>query len=120
MYTSHYLAHTDPIFYELKTLQIVDIHIFQTAILMYKFWINTLPLAFRNISMYNSKILSYPKHSFVFHLTNSTMIMAYKSIGHHGPDILNAVPDNIKQSASLYSSKASMKKYFISKYSQPL
>ena len=115
---SYYIAHTDPIFYELKTLQIADIHIFQTAIFMYKFWINTIPLAFRNIFVYNSSIHSYPtRHSSDFHLTNPKIIMAYKSIRHHGPDIWNALPDKIKHSASLYSFKASMKKYLISKYS---
>ena len=46
--------------------------------------------------------------------------MAYKSIRHHGPDIRNALRDNIKHSASLYSFKASMNKYLISKYSQKL
>ena len=46
--------------------------------------------------------------------------MAYKSIRHHGPDIWNALPDNIKHSATLFSFKASMKKYLISKYAQKL
>lgn len=107
---SHYVAHTDPIFCKLKTLKIAVIHSFQTAIFMYKFLINTIPLAFRNIFVYNSDIHSYPtRHSSDFNLTNPKMFMAYKSIRHHGPDIWNALPDNIKHSATLYSFKASMK-----------
>ena len=117
---SHYLAHTDPIFCKLKKqLKIADIHSFQTAIFMYKCWINTIPLAFRNIFVYNSDIHSHPtRHSSDFHLTNPKIIMAYKSIRHHGPDIWNALPGNIKHSATLYSFKASMKKYLISTYSK--
>ena len=45
------------VFYKLKPLNIADIHIFQTVIFMYKFWINTIPLAFRNIFFYNIYIL---------------------------------------------------------------
>ena len=115
----HYSALTDPIFCKLKTLKIADIHSFQTAIFMYKFWINTIP--FRNICLKNSDIHSYPtRYSSDFHLTNPKIIMAYKSITHHCPDIWNALPVNIKHSASLYSFKATMKKYLISKYSQTL
>ena len=58
---SYYLVHGDLICYKLKTLQIADIQIFQTAISMYKWWINTIPLAFRNIFVYkgNIQFLSY-------------------------------------------------------------
>ena len=47
---SHYIAHTDPIFYNLKTLKIGDIHTFQTAIFMYKFSTKTIPMPFRIVS----------------------------------------------------------------------
>ena len=114
---SHYIAHTDPIFYNLKTLKIDDIHTFQTAIFMYKFSTNTIPMPFRNIFVYNKDIHSYPtRHSSDLHLTNPKIILAHKSIRHHGPDVWNDLPDNIKLSASLYSFKALLKKHLISKY----
>ena len=115
---SHYIAHTDPIFHNLKRLKIADIHTFHTAIFMYKFSTNTLPKSFQNIFVYNRNIHSYPtRHSSDLHLTNPKIVIAHKSIRHHGPDVWNDLPDNIKHSATLYSFKASLKKHLISKYS---
>ena len=114
---SHYLAHTDPIFHKLKTLKIFDINAFQTAIFMYKFSTNALPLSFTNIFTYNRNIHTYPtRQSSDLHLTNPKTILALKSIRHHGPDIWNKLPSNIQQSTSLLSFKALMKKYLLSQY----
>ena len=114
---SHYIAHTDPIFHNLKSLKIDDINTYQTAIFMYKFSTNTIPIPFRNLFVYNKDIHTYPtRHSTDLHLTNPRILLNHKTIRHHGPDIWNALPHNIKQSASLLSFKASLKKFLISKY----
>ena len=110
-YHSHYLAHTDPLFHHFKTLKIYDIHTYQTAIFMYKFSTDTIPTSFRNIFIYNRDIHSYPtRHSSDFHLTNPKLIIAHKTIRHHGPDVWNNLPNDIKQAASLLSFKASLKR----------
>lgn len=116
--SSHYLSHTDPFFYQLKTLKIDDVHTFQTAIFMFKFSKKLLPSTFQNIFTYNSNIHSYPtRHSLDIHLNNPKILLAHRSIRHHGPDIWNSLPDNIKLSSSLYSFKALMKKHLLIKYS---
>lgn len=114
---SHYLAHTDPLFHNFKTLKIYDIHTYQTAIFMYKTSNNTIPTPFQNIFIYNRDIHSYPtRHSSDFHLTNPRLIIAHKTIRHHGPDVWNTLPINIKHAASLLSFKVLLKRYLLSKY----
>ena len=118
---SHYLAHTDPLFFQLKTLKLEDIHTFQTSIFMFKFSKNLLPTTFQNIFTPNSNIHSYPtRHSSDLHLTNPKIILAHKTIRHHGPDIWNPLPDYVKHCASLYSFKAVMKKYLLSQYNHEI
>ena len=53
---SRYLAPTDPLFFQLKTLKISDIHRLQTAIFMHKYTFNQLPLVFDNFCTPNSNI----------------------------------------------------------------
>ena len=116
--SSHYLSNTDPLFYQLKTLKIYDVHTFQTAIFMYKFSKKILPSTFQKTFTYNSNIHSYPtRHSSDIHLNNPKILLAHRSIRHHGPDIWNSLPENIKLCSSLYSFKALMKKYLLFKYS---
>ena len=68
---SNYLAHSEPLFYNLKTLQINDIHTWQTGIFMYKYTFNQLPSSFQNTFTYNSTIHSYPaRHATDYHLEN--------------------------------------------------
>ena len=84
---SNYLAHTNPIFHELKTLNLHDIHNYQTSIFMFKHTRNLLPL-FHDVFTHNRDIHSYPtRRSNEFHLNNPKQLLAHRSIRHHGPDI---------------------------------
>ena len=114
---SNYLAHTTPIFKQLTTLKINDLHTYQSAIFMYKYTNNMLPISFRNFFNYNSSVHSYPtRHSADIHLNNPKTLIAHKSIRHHGPDIWNSLPDSHKSRTSLFSFKATIKKYIIEQY----
>ena len=114
---SNYLTHTEPLFDRLKTLKIQDIHSLQTGVFMYKFTNNQLPELFNNFFDLNSNIHTYPtRHSTDFHLENPRTILAQKSIKHHGPDVWNTLPYNIKRCCSLGIFKASLKEYLISTY----
>ena len=93
---SHFLAHTDPLFCDFKTLKVIDINSVQSLIFMYKYKNNLLPRSFRNFFTVNNAIHSYPtRTSSNFHLVNPKLVIAQKSIRHHGPDLWNALPQSI-------------------------
>ena len=84
---------------------------------MFKFSKKILPITFQNTFTYNSNIHSYPtRQSSDIHLRNPKTILAQRTIRHHGPDIWNSLPDNLKLCLSLYSFKALTKKYLLSQY----
>ena len=115
---SHYLAHTDPLFYKLKTLKISDLNKIQVAIVMFKFIHRQLPPSFDNMFIFNSFVHSYPTRiSGNFHLTNPKLLINHKSIRHHGPDTWNDLSDNIKSCSAIHSLKATMKRSIIESYS---
>ena len=114
---SNYLAHSNPLFHRLKTLKVQDIHSLQTSIFMFKFSHDLLPALFHNTFQRNANIHSYPtRRSNDYHLENPKIILAHKSIKHHGPDVWNSLPDAVKQSCALYSFKSLLKTYLISQY----
>ena len=115
---SNYLANSNPIFYHLKTLKVNDIHTLQTATFMFKYTSNLLPSIFRNFYTTNLNVHSYPtRHANDYHLNNPKLILAQKSIRHHGSEVWNNLPNHIKNSKSLYSFKALVKKHLLTQYS---
>ena len=114
---AQYLAHTNPLFKELKTLNVFDINSLQCLVFMYKYKNNLLPQSFHNFFTLNSDIHSYPTRiSSDFHLINPKLLIAHKSIRHHGPDLWNSLPESIKSSNSIYSFKRLVKKMLLSEY----
>ena len=114
---SSYLAHTAPIFHNLKLLQLNDIHTLQTGIFMFKYTNKMLPPSFSNFFIYNANIHSYPtRRSHDFHLNNPKILKAHKSIRHHGPDVWNSLSNSLKHKTSLSSFKAATKKNLLSQY----
>ena len=115
---SNYLANSNPLFSQLKTLKVYDIHTLQTAIFMYKYTSKTLPASFLNFYLLNVNVHSYlTRHAHDYHLNNPKLSLALRSIRHHGPDIWNNLPNHIKIRTSLYSFKANMKTYLLTQYS---
>ena len=112
-----YLANSDPLFRKLKTMKIADINTFQVAVFMFKYFNNQLPSTFDNMFTLNESIHSYPtRSSHNFHLTNPKILLAHKSIRHHGPDLWNSLPNDIKSCTTLYSFKSKMKTKLLSQY----
>ena len=114
---SSYLHHSNPLFYRLNTLKVKDIHTLQTGLFMFKYSHELLPPLFRNTFQFNSTIHTSPtRRSHDYHLENPKIILAQKSIKHHGPDVWNSLPNSIKQCSALHSFKTSLKKHIISMY----
>ena len=114
---SAYLAHTDPLFHRLKIFKVHDINTQQIAIFMFKFNNDILPPVFSNLFLYNNRVHSYPTRACNnIHLINPKLLMAQKSLRHHGPDIWNTLPDPLKQITSLTSFKRNIKQILLNRY----
>ena len=112
-----YLEHTTPLFFKLKTLKVKDINKLQTALFMFKLKNNLLPLTFNNLFTTNTSVHNYPtRNSQNYHLSNPKSLLAHRSIRHSGPDVWNALSDNLKSCKTKYSFKATMKRQMLSKY----
>ena len=114
---SQYRSPSDPLFAQIKALKIHDIHTFQSAIFMYKYNRNQLPSVFDNFLTSNANIHSYPtRRSSDYHLENPRIVLAQKSLKHHGPDVWNSLPNAIKQCDSLNQFKTHLKDSILSQY----
>ena len=114
---SLYLSHTNPLFNRLKVLKIHDINTLQIAIFMFKYNYDMLPPVFTNFFSYNSNFHSYPTRTCNnMHLNNPKILLAHKTLRHHGPDIWNTLPNTLKQITSLTLFKRSIKEVLINQY----
>ena len=98
---SSWLAHTPPLFSQLNTLTIYDIHNLIKALFMYNFATKNLPSNFDNYFVKNS--------AFHRHATRSAQLfrpavfkynLARCTIRTQGPSLWNSLPDNIKCACS--------------------
>ena len=114
---SNYLAHTQPIFYSLKVLNIYDIYILQSAIFMYLCSKKRLPISLMNNFCLNKSVHNYQTRSVEnYHIPRVRLTACEKSIFFQGPKIWNDIPHEIKTSPSLNVFKRRYKKYLISAY----
>ena len=114
---SSWLAHTPPLFSQLNTLTIYDIHNLIKALFMYNFATKNLPSNFDNYFVKNS--------AFHRHATRSAQLfrpavfkynLARCTIRTQGPLHWNSLPDNIKCACSCIVFKKLYKNYLISLY----
>ena len=70
---------------------------YKLQIFMFKYTKDALPQVFRNVFLYNRNVHSYPTRTRNnIHLNNPKLLLAHKSLRHHGPDVWNALPDHVK------------------------
>ena len=114
---SPYLSHTDPLFSRLKLFKVHDINTLQIAIFMFKYHYEMLPPVFTNFFSYNSSLHSYPTRTCNnIHLNNPRILLAHKTLRHHGPDIWNTLPDFLKRIKFLTSFKRKLKTMLLNQY----
>ena len=114
---SSYLSHSNPLFYQLKIFNIHDINVLQVATFMYKYHYEMLPPVFDNFFLYNSNLHQYPTRTCNnIHLSNPKLLLAHKSLRHHGPDIWNTLPNSLKQIHIFSSFKRSIKQMLLNQY----
>ena len=114
---SPWLAHTPPLFSQLKTLNIFDIHKLKVACFMFNFKVNNLPINFSNYFVKNSAIHNYPtRSSNLYRPAAFNYDLARNTIRTQGPLLWEGIPDVLKCTPSLKVFKCKYKKYLISKY----
>ena len=89
---SHFLAHTDPLFYKLKTLKKIDLNTTQVVVIMVKYINTLLPLSFDNMIRFNSSFHSFSTRIFG---NKSQLSITLKPVRHSGPDIWNSFKDTM-------------------------
>ena len=114
---SAWLAHTPPLFAQLNTLKICDLHKLITATFMYNYTNNNLPSNFVNYFVKNAAIHKYgTRTAHMFRPAFFSSDLANNTIRSQGALLWNSIPDNIKNSPSSYVFKKKYKDYLISLY----
>ena len=111
---SQYLAHTKPLFVQLRLLRVSDICKYQIGMFMFKYKRHLLPLTFNNYFSLNTDIHDHnTKSSAGFHLYIFGKGLYGFSIIHTGPRMWNALPSNITCIESIYIFKKHLKNHLI-------
>ena len=114
---SHYQAHSRPLFFRLRTLNIYDIHKIQSAIMMYNVYNNYVPKRVCQMFILNKSVHSYNTRSCIkYHYPKvSTQLMLY-SFRHNGPRIWNDLTDKLTLCTTISSFKVLLKRQLVSSY----
>ena len=116
---SHYRAHTKPLFYQLKILNIFDICNYHIAVFMYLCHNELLPCAIQNYFKLNSSIHKYAtRNASNYHLPKIRTSVMKRSILFDGPKLWNSIPVTIRNCRSLQTFKQKYKMYLIESYVQ--
>ena len=113
---SGFRDHTDPLFLRLKCLKVDDINFMQTALFMFRFNTNILPIPLSSMFQPNSAVHSYAtRQALDVHLENPHTALAHKSIRHRGPDVWNSLPQDVRCKRKLLSFKVAIKRILLSR-----
>ena len=117
VFHANFLAHTSPIFIELKLLNIYDLNNFNIAILMYLISKNVAPICLLRKFTLTSEITSYDMRSHLnFYLPLFKTNIGINSVFYKGPKIWNALSEEMKSSPSLNVFKRNYKKILLQTY----
>ena len=117
---TNYIAHTDPLFFKLKTLKVKDIYMRQCLKFFYSHEKNKLPAYFNNFNETNNANHNYNtrnRNNSRIQVTNR--ISSEKTLRYLLPKYLIQIPDNIKASIythSLLAVKNKFKLYALGTY----
>ena len=109
---SNYRAHTQPLFKQLRILDLKGIYEFMIATFMYKFHDSDLPKIFNG--MFHKSLHNYPtRQADNYCVPNWRLETMKRTVSVQGAMIWNAIPANIKASCSLDVFKSAMKKHIL-------
>ena len=87
----------------------------QTALFMFRFNTNLLPMPLSSMFQSNSDVHSYStRQALDVHLENPRTSLAHKSVRHRGPDVWNSLPQDVRCKNKLLSFKGAIKRILLS------
>ena len=111
---SHYRADTAPLFERCKILTLPEIHVFKTALFMYRIHHDVAPVSFDNMFVRNSQIHNYDTRSrSKYHVPAFNLDTMKLSIRVKGVYIWNFVNSNVDAFCSFASFKISLRKFLL-------
>ena len=116
---SMWLAHTDPLFYSLKTLKVCDLYTFQTAQFMYRYHHNQLPpgILDQDYFMTNMDVHDHNTRSSTdYHVRRTNTKFAENTLRIQGAMLWNSLKPSLKQSRSLMTLKHHLKNDLLESY----
>ena len=116
--SSHYRAHTEPLFTSNQILDIYDINAYMTAIFMYNVMNAETPNLFTSFYQQNKAVHRYnTRIANDLHVPFGRTYVRKFSMRINGALIWNSIPDKIRQSKSLNIFKKAVKRFFIDRKS---
>ena len=107
-------AHTEPLFHQLKILNLEKIHVYKVAIAMFRLIDGKTPLVFSELFQYNHSIHSYgTRQSAKFHVPITKVEYMKRSITVKGVNIWNNLYDIIRHDCMLQTYKYHLRIYLI-------
>ena len=115
--SSHYIAHTDPLFAMTKLLKIEDLYKYQLGIFMHKVTHSQLPQNMSSMFLRTDKIHSHKLRNQNAYFIQQIRTNTRKStINFSGPTFWNTLPINLRQIVSIHLFKKKFKELLQSKY----
>ena len=116
--SSHYIAHTDPLFARTKLLKLVDLYKYQLGIFMHKVTHCQLP---QNISLMFLRTDNIHSHQLrnknAYYIQQIRTNTRKATIHFSGPKFWNTLPANLRQLVSIHQFKKKFKALLVTKYS---
>ena len=114
---SNYQAHSRPLFFRLRTLNVYDIHKIQTAILMFNVFNNISPKRISQMFILNKSVHSYnTRSSNKYHYQKFSTQQMLNSVKHNGPRIWNEFNNEVTNCTTISSFKVRLKTQILSTY----
>ena len=116
--SSHYIAHTEPLFSMTTLLKLDDLYKYQLGIFMHKVTHCQLPQNMSSMFLRTDNIHSHQLRNHNAYYIQQIRTNTRKStINFSGPKFWNAIPTNLRQLASIHQFKKKFKALLLTKYS---
>ena len=116
--SSHYIAHTDPLFSTTKLLKLDDLYTYQLGICMHKVTHCQLPQNMSSMFLRTDNIHSHQlRNQNAYYIQQIRTNIRKSTINFSGPKFWNTLPANLRQLVSIHQFKKKFKALLVTKYS---